>query len=569
LLKITATFNTILNSLKHNINVLHTEVEEKIPLIGENVDGGKTMDTQQIYKATLDDTTSDDAKYQEFMKTLADTNISTSIASMASQQMLADDVSRPLTPLSKLKEEDGEEEDEVAASIVPSKSSRIGSGKHSTRPSRITSAKTLSSLMGSMNIAYKDAGETERELSKLDANGNEVEEIDKETIEKDDRKLLHILLENALDNLILAVLAAITISSISEALGNNEAYGKALAQTQELAEDYVSFHLPLEKQLKITGSPTKLNALNSLFSAFDIHLYPTTVQLYNHGVKSLAPSIFSPTIFLTGGYDSLIKIVDLSTEKTLAQYVGHRSAVTEVKFARKDSLILSCSLDRTAKLWSSQTASCEKTFSGHTDGVLTCDMRSDGIVCATGSSDNSIRLWDINTGDCLTILKKHSRWVRVVRFSGDGKYLLSAGLDKRVFVWDVASVIAAGMKNPMHVKSFEPHRDFILAMEIFGTNVFTASKDGTMKMHDWLAGVCLREFDVGPTWGCCLSVSFDGLCVAVGTFDNNVAVFGVKSGDRVRNLRVLNAGINGVVWNRGLAEVVCATADGKIQLVAL
>lgn len=74
-------------------------------------------------------------------------------------------------------------------------------------------------------------------------------------------------------------------------------------------------------------------------------------------------------------------------------------------------LIVTGSLDMTAKSWSVETTECLKTFKGHT-GPITC-MATDpfGKFLFTGSADHDIRSWEISTGKLLTIMTAHSSTV--------------------------------------------------------------------------------------------------------------------------------------------------------------
>lgn len=107
------------------------------------------------------------------------------------------------------------------------------------------------------------------------------------------------------------------------------------------------------KFLKLSS---KFELLNDMLSAFDIHIFPRFVLAHKGGCKSAMFSDFDSAIWLTGGYDGVVRIHDFRESMTtgmesvpLAQFVGHKSIVSDVHFTRKDSHILSSSFDRTLR----------------------------------------------------------------------------------------------------------------------------------------------------------------------------------------------------------------------------
>jgi WD40 repeat protein len=192
--------------------------------------------------------------------------------------------------------------------------------------------------------------------------------------------------------------------------------------------------------------PRKFALAHELFTAMDIHVFPNFVAAHKDAIKSAEYSAFDSHLWLTGGYDCIIRIHDIRATNNhicLTQLVGHKSIVTDAHFTKNDSHIVSSSFDRTLKIWNSQSASCEKTLLGHTDSVMSCAISPDNRHIISGSMDNTIRVWEMATGQCIATIKKHTRWVKIVRFSPDGKYFASAGLDHRIYIWETKFIVNA------------------------------------------------------------------------------------------------------------------------------
>ena len=72
--------------------------------------------------------------------------------------------------------------------------------------------------------------------------------------------------------------------------------------------------------------------------------------------------------------------------------------------------LLTCSDDKTARLWDTETGQELQRFVGHTDRVSGCTFSPDGKYVLTGSDDKTARLWDANTGQELRRFTGHTSW---------------------------------------------------------------------------------------------------------------------------------------------------------------
>ncbi|KAJ3091090.1 hypothetical protein HK102_001722 [Quaeritorhiza haematococci] len=422
----------------------------------------------------------------------------------------------------------------------------------------------------------------------------------------------------------------------------------------------------------------KFQLLHTVFTAGDIHVLPRFVYAHAEGTKSAQFSMYNSSLWLTSGYDGVIRIHDLRSDvfaskpqkaaprKTadnqnnnsnalvsgglatnsgfefegtlhripskfcIAQFVGHKSIVTDAHFTRNDTLVVSCSFDHTLKIWNAQTGNCDRTLTGHSDSVTSCHITPDGRYIASGSLDCSVRLWDLSSGDCLTVIKKHTRWVKVVRFSshdGSGRYLFTAAMDRRIYMWDTKLLVNA-RGNVTHTRCFESHTDTILDIALARPSLLlSTSRDGTVRLFDYMNGHELHCINIGPSWACTVTfsnvlpnpgpnattinpdannagdskkrptVTFDDQpesgsvninmggpsgskgqtssytgapeYFATGSHDNNVLIFKTTTGDCVRQIRCFNLGILAVRFPVDLSYLVIGTTEGFLQQIPL
>lgn len=79
-----------------------------------------------------------------------------------------------------------------------------------------------------------------------------------------------------------------------------------------------------------------------------------------------------------------------------------------------------------------------RTIKAHEDSVKTGVWRDHGTL-ASASLDNSIALWSVESGSLIRRFTGHSRGVTALCFLKDKKTLVSAGIDQSLRVWDVDS----------------------------------------------------------------------------------------------------------------------------------
>lgn len=67
-----------------------------------------------------------------------------------------------------------------------------------------------------------------------------------------------------------------------------------------------------------------------------------------------------------------------------------------VAFNPEGDMIISCSRDKTIRLWEVSTGYCKRTYSGHENWVRRIAISKDGQTIISGSDDQSVIVWNIN-----------------------------------------------------------------------------------------------------------------------------------------------------------------------------
>lgn len=86
------------------------------------------------------------------------------------------------------------------------------------------------------------------------------------------------------------------------------------------------------------------------------------------------------------------------TSKSL---LGHLDAVMALHYSAP--ILISASLDKTLRVWDTNTGLCGAILRGHTDCVRSVQADDGKIV--SGSMDKTIRIWNLKTSECVRVIE--------------------------------------------------------------------------------------------------------------------------------------------------------------------
>lgn len=85
----------------------------------------------------------------------------------------------------------------------------------------------------------------------------------------------------------------------------------------------------------------------------------------------------------------------------------------------EDEYVLSCSRDKTIKLWEVRTGFCKRTFIGHEEWVKQVIATTDSKTLASCSVDQNILLWNIDKEAPTMVLRGHDNVIESIIFAED------------------------------------------------------------------------------------------------------------------------------------------------------
>ncbi|CAG8645358.1 9270_t:CDS:10, partial [Cetraspora pellucida] len=212
-------------------------------------------------------------------------------------------------------------------------------------------------------------------------------------------------------------------------------------------------------------------------------------------------------LLVAGDATGLIQVFDINSRAILRTMQGHNHPVHITRFAPGNTQILSCSDDKTARIWDIPGQEAISVFEEHQDYVRAGLISNDNPhLVLTGSYDQSVKLWDLRTNSC-TMTMSHGAPVEDVLIFPGGGMIISAG--PTITVWDLIS-------GGRVVRSVSNHQKTITSMCLDGSSsrLLTGSLDHHVKIYD------VQNYDVVH------SIEYNSpiLCIALSPDDTNIIV---------------------------------------------
>lgn len=154
-----------------------------------------------------------------------------------------------------------------------------------------------------------------------------------------------------------------------------------------------------EGSLLVTGD------LGGICRMWDLRTGANVWDMKGH-VKGVLSVDFSRDGFhvATGGLDNLAKVWDIRMKKCQYTLANHVNLVSEVRFGYggpnsfpldgDGEYLMTCSYDRTVKLWGLRDFTCVNTLIGHDDKVMRAEITEDGRNLVTVCYDRTWKLWN-------------------------------------------------------------------------------------------------------------------------------------------------------------------------------
>ncbi|CBY00703.1 similar to U3 small nucleolar RNA-associated protein 15 [Plenodomus lingam JN3] len=152
--------------------------------------------------------------------------------------------------------------------------------------------------------------------------------------------------------------------------------------------------------------------------------------------------------------DRTVRLWDLPSDKSVMKFDGHQDYVRCGSFMPAQSgLLVSGSYDQTVRLWDSRAGGKAVMVFKHAAPIeAVLPMPSGTAVLAT--SDNVISVLDIVAAKPIHMLRNHQKTVTALSLANNGERLLSGGLDGHVKIFETTGWnVVSGLKYPSPILS--------------------------------------------------------------------------------------------------------------------
>jgi len=249
---------------------------------------------------------------------------------------------------------------------------------------------------------------------------------------------------------------------------------------------------------------------------FNCSVYKT--QLHGDGLRCLKYDNDLDRL-ITGSYDKLIKIYNLTSLNQKAVLVGHNNWILCLQTI--NNLLISGSMDKTIKIWNLEKYKYIATLEGHNHAVESMTMNQNKLY--SGSFDKNVIGWDVNTLQKIRVIEAHDDKIRYVE-SFDGG-IITCSDDTTIKLWN---------KSLGYIGKINGHSDRVHCIRTDNNIIVSGGADLNIKLWDMRNFKCLMT--IKNHQHCIRHLQFDKSKIISGGWDNMINIWSLNMNHNIRNL---------------------------------
>ncbi|KIJ14345.1 hypothetical protein PAXINDRAFT_50616, partial [Paxillus involutus ATCC 200175] len=222
------------------------------------------------------------------------------------------------------------------------------------------------------------------------------------------------------------------------------------------------------------------------------------------------------------------------TAKPLTTMSGRENLIWGIAYLPGGKRVVSCSGDKTVRMWDVEKGEQEGTSMVHEGGVYGLAVTKDGKRILSGGGDR-ITIWDVETHERIEEWAGHTTKIRCIALSPDDRLAASGANGKlacgshviRVYDVDSGELVLGPIKG---------HKSDICCVlwSLDGSQLFSASADRTIRCWNSETGTPIGKPWTGHTDAILsLSLSPDGTKLASASSDKTIRFWDARSGDPI------------------------------------
>ncbi|KIJ13500.1 hypothetical protein PAXINDRAFT_80921 [Paxillus involutus ATCC 200175] len=253
------------------------------------------------------------------------------------------------------------------------------------------------------------------------------------------------------------------------------------------------------------------------------------------------------------------------TAKPLMTMSGHERAIQKIAYLPGGERIVTCSEDKTVRIWDVETGEQEGTTMEHEDWVDVLAVTRDGKRILSGGKDKRIGVWDVETHELIEEWENETGSIWCIAVSPDDQLAANGGKGEIPGVIQVYDV----EKGELVLGPIKGHRDWVRCVlwSLDGSQLFSASDDRTIRCWNSDMGESIGEPWKGHTfWVYSLSLSPDGTKLVSASFDKTVRFWDAQSGDPIGQPLQHDNALHAVTFSPSGEFVASGGNDTKVSI---
>eukprot|EP00116_Pleurobrachia_bachei_P002032 sb/3462294/ len=160
-----------------------------------------------------------------------------------------------------------------------------------------------------------------------------------------------------------------------------------------------------------------------------------TVKAHEKDVNCVTVSP-NDKLVITGSLDKTAKVWSADKGQLMGTLRGHKRGIWSARFSPVDQCVITTSGDALLKLWRLSDFSCIRTYESHSASVLNCQFLTHGRQVVSCCADGLVKVWDVSTAECLTTMDGHTDkcWA-LLAGEGEGSVVVSGAADSLLCFW--------------------------------------------------------------------------------------------------------------------------------------
>ena len=217
----------------------------------------------------------------------------------------------------------------------------------------------------------------------------------------------------------------------------------------------------------------------------------------------------------------------------------------------------SASRDKTICIWNVNSGTLDQILEGHGAEVYSVAVSPDGKHLISTSSDKSIKIWDAETGKPTETFKCPTCFP--IKFSPDSQLAAWVEVDDPSGHWSIQIWSLVTRKHGQNIRTHNS-RVWPLAFAPQEQHLASGDMDGTIKIWDYVVGLCLKTLTSEMGYINSLAYSPDGNRLASGTL-YGVGLWDPDTGTLLQTMKGHSSSVRSVAFSPNGKTIASSSSE--------